>query len=329
MTILEFLKKIYIKKGILLIGIILSVVLGLIILLLQSKQYTSSITMVPEKDRSQATLLQRLQIEASGISVRQLDKNAIYPYIYPLLFESDSFYINLLDSIVETKNHKKIRLEEFIKSNYKRQIQFESILLDITGDGHEDENGVLRKTEQNYILAKILKDKILLTIDSKTFVTEISITTVDPYVSATLAIIVSNKIKSIVTESRKLKVHSLKKYLEAYTDSLKDDYYQKDLAYANFLDSHNGTLGSSYRVQSLKYKNDKDLSYQDYVSALRALEYVKARDKEQLSIAWIICPAIVANYPSHPRIIISLLGWILIGTIASIAYILIKYNKKC
>ncbi len=322
MTIQIFLKIIYSKRKILCIGISICIILGLIILLSSTRTYTSSVTVSPEKCKSKLFFQEKLKIGAKGFPVQIIDQDAIYPYIYPLLFDSQYFYINLLDSVIEWGNNKKTLVRDFIEDNYISQIKIQKFLLNIAGDS----GAVMDSCQHNYILSNILKNNISIITNSKSFVSEISVSTNNPYVSAKLSKIVVNQLKAIIRNNRNAKISALKNYITSYSDSLKKEYYLRDKAYSNFLDSHSGSLSSKVKAEISYLKTERDFSYNEYINSKDVLQYIDIKQKEVIPVVCVVTPPHVPNKPTEPKIILGLVGWGLLGTIISLTYIF-KYTK--
>lgn len=320
------------------------VVIGLVVAFSIPKEYSTSVKLAPETNDTKSTGGLGALASMAGISTgtgSSLD--AVYPMLYPDVVSSVPFLTGLFDVPVETKEDgKKITVEEFMEEDTKSP--WWSFIMKLPGKiiglfkseeevpkNHKLDNFMLTKKENDMVEA--LKNRISATVDTKTSVVTIDVTMQDPLVSAILADTVVSRLQEYITEYRTNKARKDLEYAQKLNAEAKDNYYQAQQRYANYLDRNQGIVFHSAQTVRERLENEATLAFNLYNQTSQQVQKAQAKVQETTPVYAVVTPPTVPLKPSSPRKVLILVGFTFLAFVACAAWILflsplIKHQKE-
>lgn len=331
-----------IKNNIKTIFIFLSIgiVIGAIITFSIPKEYNSKMILTPENSSTTTTygLTQLFSVDlAQGFENFSKSytstKDAIYPLIYPLFFESEAYQKQFLNIQVDYKGHSKT-LRDYIKENTSYPWWHYILAFSSLGKDEEKENKYNNSdvnnaviSEEDLRLIKVLRNRITLTVDKKTFVMEISATFQDPLVATQVAMAVSELLKQTIKEYRKDKYLQNYQFIKNIFEHNQKEYDSILSLYYDFKDHHNGMLTGSYRAEDERLNREVKIKRSLLNQITTQMQETRAKIAEDRPVFAILSPATVPIKPSYPRPLIFIMGFCLVSIILSLIYIF-QYKKS-
>ena len=198
-------------------------------------------------------------------------------------------------------------------------------------DDEEEGDGKLnpfRLTKEESDMVKALGDRIAVNVDSKSYVITISVTMQDPLVSAMLADSVATRLKDYVTDYRTNKARSDMDYARQINEEARDDYYNAQQKYAEYVDKNHGISLNARKTEEERLRNEAQLAFNLYNSTAQQLQAARAKVQENTPVYAIIEPATVPVKASKPRKVMILAGFIFLAFVAASAWILFGRGFK-
>lgn len=311
---------------------LLSICIGIVVILSIPKEYTSKVVLAPETKASTSSyglinsifdgaLLSEFNGSGYGSS-----KDAIYPMIYPLFFESPTYTKSFFNISFPLNNETNITLQEYIdrKLKYPWWSIFSNQTKDSKTAGRDSVNkcnSTFYMNDKEWDTIKKIQDRITLIVDKKTFVMTIGVTMQDPYIAAVVADSVCNIIKGTINSYRKNKAIQNLEYIQTLYDDAEREYEKAQLAYREFQDTHRGKYLYKERAYCDKLKVDVELKTSTFNQLTRQLQIAKSKVAEDRPVFAILEPPIVTLKPSYPHTVLCLSGFVLIGFIISLCII--------
>lgn len=315
---------------------LIGLVIGIIITLSIPKEYDSKTILAPENSSTTASygLNKLLNFDEDKVlenfsSIVTSTKDAIYPMIYPLFFESDIYQRNFLDIKVDYNGSTKT-LKEYLMEDLSYPWWHNIISSISLNNKHNDESNQIKikyLNKDNYIneedlnLIRVLKDRITLTVDRKNFTMEISSTFQDPLISAQVTESVTDILSNTIKEYRKTKFIKNYEFVKNIHDYNQVQYDSILSIYSNFKDTHKGLLLGKFRTEEEKLKVEVKLKKTLLNQISTQLMESKAKISEERPVFVVLSPAIVPAKSSYPKPAIFMIGFILVSTILSLIYI--------
>lgn len=325
-------KIIKINFKIIVISWIIGIILGVIVILSIPKEYTTQIVLAPETSATTSYgLFSNLLSINENSNLKNLEgyhssKDAIYPKIYPLFFESDSFQKQFLKIEVSFEG-KKIMLKNYLLNNlsypwwYKLKINPTLFNTNKKNMVPSDTTSSIFISEEEMSLINILRNRIALNIDKRTNVITVRATFQNPLVAAEVADAACNILKNAIIDYRTNKSEQYYLYIKGIQEKVQSEYYIILNEYNNYLDSHHGNLKSEYRAEKTKLRMELNIKERQLRLVEAQLQDAHARVMEERPVFAVIEPAIIPHSPSYPKTMICILGFLIASTIVSLLYI--------
>lgn len=318
----------------------IAAVVGLVIAFSIPKEYTTTVTLAPEYTGGSSRSLGGLSTLAgmAGINLggSSQTRDALSPSLYPDIVASIPFTTELFEVPVESQDGK-IRttvydyMVEYQKAPWWRAVL--SLPMRIIGwvrslfveDKEEDlEHKVnpfwLSKKEARVIME--LNQKISLIVDQKTYLVTLAVTMQDPLISATLTDTVLCKLQNYITKYRTDKSRNDLAYTEKLYNEAKENYYEAQKQYADYVDQNQNIMLRSVQVKQERLQNEMSLAYNLYNQTAQQLQAAKAKVQENTPVYAVVQTATVPLRASSPSKFTILLGCIFLGGIVSVGWIL-------
>ncbi|KAA6318391.1 hypothetical protein EZS27_031593, partial [termite gut metagenome] len=150
----------------------------------------------------------------------------------------------------------------------------------------------------------------------------LSITMQDPLISATVTNVVMHNLQNYITDYRTNKVHHDLEFTEKLFKEAKEEYNTAQQKYAQYVDKNRNTILQTARVEEERLTNEKNLTYNVYNQIAQQLQMAKAKVQEITPVYTVVQPATVPLKPSKPNKIMILIGFIFLGGVGSVGWIL-------
>jgi hypothetical protein len=308
---------------------IIFAILGIWVAFQIPKIYKANVKLAPETNTN--NLLSGVSSLASMVGLYN-DANpngdAIYPEIYPVLMSSNDFIIGVLSVPVETLD-KSVHTTyyDYLKKHQKQTWwakQTSKINKYFTKKFGEKNTtrtdstkiNPFELTKDQFNIVNSVKENISCSVDKKTNVIDIEVTSQDPLVSATIADSVKQRLQIYITRYRTSKARNDLKYMENLYTEAKKNYENARKKYAIFCDENTDAILESVKSTQEDLENDMQLKYNIYTQLVQQLEMAHAKLQERVPAFTVVQSATVpikhANMPKlYILITFLLLGWLL------------------
>lgn len=307
-------KRLLKKKWMIIISTLVVGILSAIIIVLVPRYYTSQVMLAPEEEGSGAGGSLSDIASSFGIDFGAMrSSDAIYPMLYPDLFESNDFVVGLFDIEVE-------KLDGSVKTNYLDYLMnhqeyapwtpafvwvknlFKSKPREVGSKGKK-KDGVdpFMLTEREEMIVKGVKSSIKCTVDKKTNVITINVKDQDPLICATMADSVCARLQTFITQYRTSKARADYDYYAQLAEEAKVDYDEAMARYSAYCDSHKDAILQAYISQRDDLENDMGTKYNALTAINTQLQAAKARIQEKTPAFTMLQNASVPIKPEGPK----------------------------
>jgi capsular polysaccharide biosynthesis protein len=277
-------------------------VIGIIYALSMKRTYVTTVTMVTESQSVGKSNMLSNVASMAGINLSGAigGEDAITSDIYPDVLASTSFSLGLLDAKVKEKESD--TLTTYKQHLMKGRSSWMSSIVDIFKSGTEKKD-VPKKmpyelTKEDGALYAYLTHAIICKIDRKTDVVSVSVSDEDPYVAATVADTILNRLKNYITQYRTAKARADLEYLEKLYKDAKASYSKAQHLYAGYADSNQEIILQSVRLKQDEMENDMQLKYNIYTQYTSQMTMAKAKVQEHTPVFTVIQKPVAAQKPS-------------------------------
>lgn len=291
--IIGILKQIMSEKKLLGIFVAIFMVAGIIVALNKQKEYTANVVLAPEisgmgMSQSLGDIASMVGVNLGGSSN---STDAIYPDIYPDVFASNDFIINLFDVKVTTqktnvtKTYYNHLLEDIETPFWKYPSKWVHNILSKLSTPENDNNKTSRinpfcLTKTQNSVCGAIKNNISCMIDKKTSVITIAVADVDPQIAAIMADTIQNRLQEYILMYRTKKARNDMEYaMKIYKES-KEQYVKAQQIYSAYTDANNDVILQSFKSKQEELENEMQLRYNIYNQSVAQLQSAKAKVQE-------------------------------------------------
>lgn len=321
---------------------IIFAILGIWVAFQIPKIYKANVKLAPETNTN--NLLSGVSSLASMVGLYN-DANpngdAIYPEIYPVLMSSNDFIIGVLSVPVETLD-KSVHTTYY---DYLKKHQKQTWWAKQTSEINKyftkkfgDKNSTTRTdstkinpfelTKDQFNIVNSVKENILCSVDKKTNVIDIEVTSQDPLVSATIADSVKQRLQIYITRYRTSKARNDLKYMENLYKEAKKNYEDARKKYALFCDENTDVILESVKSTQEDLENDMQLKYNIYTQLVQQLEMAHAKLQERVPAFTVVQSATVpVKHANMPKLYI-LITFLLLGWLLAVAILIIRHRQE-
>ena len=318
----------------------IAIIIGIIVAFSIPKTYKVKVVLAPELT-SGTNLSGGLSDIASmvGINIGNNGSNfdAIYPELYPEIVNSVPFLTDLFNTKVNTKDGslKAITLYSYLKDKHKypwwaKMIGYIKKLFKenkgTTLQNSKVNNFMLNKEQDGIVQA--MQGMISCTVDKKTSIITISVTTQDALVSASLADSVCGKIQDYIIAYRTQKARNDLNYVQNLCNEAKAQYVKAQEKYSSFSDSNEDLILQSFKAKQEEMENEMQLRYNIYNQCAQQLQMAKAKVQERTPAFTVLEPATVPLKKDGPKRMTILFVYIFIAIVLTSIYVLYKDASK-
>lgn len=167
-----------------------------------------------------------------------------------------------------------------------------------------------------------IRRSISAVVDKKTYMTQISVTTQDPLVTAILADTVVNRIQKYITQYKVSKAQEDCKYWEQLYAERQKEYYMAQEAYAEYADANQGVVRQSVKIEQERLQNEVNLSFQVFTQVANQLQMARAKVQEEKPVFAVLEPASVPLLPSNTSRKVVIVGVVFLALVCASIWIL-------
>lgn len=340
--LMEYARKLWSVRWLLLKVAGIAAIVGVVIALTTPKQYTVQVTLAPESSKAGSGGLSNIasMLGVGGLNMGS-DVDALNVMIYPDIVSSTPFMLDLLDTPVRMMKKEQPDttlvgyLTEYTNSSLLGTIKSlpfkaigtvlswfkseeEEVIANTTGKGPQ----TLQLTKDEYKIITGLRQQVLANVDKKSGVTTVSVTMQDPMVAAILTDTVIGKLKEHITRYRVSKAQDDCNYWEQLYDQRQAEYYEKQKAYAHYVDANKNVVLQSVRIEQERLQSEMNLAYQVYSNVATQLQMARAKVQEAKPVFAIVEPASVPLKASGSSRMMTVFATIFLAVAAVAAWVL-------
>lgn len=335
--LMEYARKLWAARKPLLKVAGIAAVVGVIIALTTPKQYTVNVTLAPEMSKSGGGSLSGIasMLGVGGMNLGS-DNDALNVMLYPDIVSSTPFILDLMDTRVRTMDEEQpdTTLAGYLNEYTSGSLLSTAVSLPFKAVGavvslfkEEEEEGdgsinPFQLTKEQSKTVESLKQSIVASVDKKTGVTSVSVTMQDPLVAAIMTDTVVVKLKEHITKYRVSKAQEDCNYWEELNEQRKQEYYEKQKAYAEYADANKNVILESVKIEQARLQNEVNLAYQVYSNIANQLQMARAKVQEAKPVFAVVEPASVPLKPSGTGRKVILIGVIFLAVAGASAWIL-------
>lgn len=292
-------------KQIVLIGFIFGC-LGVVSALMMKRQYNVTMTLAPEtQGRASSSLSSITSMLGMGGAVSS-GPDAMNITLFPEICQSTPFLASLLDVPLTSYVSEK-QAEEGVKPMHTTVYKHFS--------GEDKPNYKPKKDEKPYTgvsdateltpkqaaVVKALGQSVSASVDKKTGITTISVTTDDRLMAKQLADTVSNRLQKVVSEYRTKKATADYEYYVMLAEEAHADLVKAQAAYARSVDYDRSVILQSATAEKDRLREEASLANQIYSQMAQQRELARAKIQEDKPVYAVVQPAVLPQTPMNSR----------------------------
>lgn len=322
---------------------IVTFILSCIWILPQPRFYTCTVKLAPEMSGDQSVGGLSSLASSFGFNVGGTEsQDAIYPMLYPELFQNPEFIVGLYDIHITTKDGnistdyftyiKKYRKgNSLTRPYYYIKGRIKSLLTEedkMPRAKEAKEVNPFMMNRQDFDLMNLIMGQISCSVNNKNNVITVSVKDQDPLVCAIMADSVKQHLQDFIIQYRTSKAKEDVAHYQHLRDSAEIEYYEAMERYGRFCDSHRNVILQSY--QSKQDKLQSDMSFkQNSLSAMETqLTEAKVKLQEKTPAFTTLKCATVPVMPAGPKRMMFVICMLFLATMFTAIYLLRKDLKK-
>lgn len=298
--------------------------------------YTCDVKLAPEMNGDQSLGGFSGFASSFGFNMGGTNKqDAIYPQLYPQLFENPEFIVGLYDIHVTTKDGS-ISTDYFtyIKKHQKKNMLTRPFyyVMSLVKSMFAEEDNTPRVTgakgvnpfmmnRKDYDLMLAIMGKINCSVDKKNYVITINVKDQDPLVCAIMADSAKQHLQDFIIQYRTSKAHEDVAHYQHMRDSAEYEYNIAMERYSRFCDSHRGLVLQSYQSMQDKLQNELSLK-QNSLSAMETqLQNSMLKLQEKTPAFTTLKSAVVPVRPAGPKRLMFVLMMLILASMATAGWL--------
>lgn len=313
--IMELISKLWKKRVMIIKWCIAGAIVGLVAGFSIPKTYKAGVTLAPEMQQKTSSGVSSIA-SMMGVNLNN-SVDAISVEMFPDVVHSTPFIVELFDLPVTFERKDSIMtlplveyMKEYQKSpwwSYVIQAPFKVLgwCIDLVTPDEEETigDGTLNPTnlpKKERKVVKYFSENIMVTVDKKSFKTEMSLEMQDPLVVAAVMNAVVENLKSYMSEYRTSKARQDADNLEVICEQRKSDYYKAQQAYATYLDANKNVIRQSANAERERLQQEMNLAYQVYSQVAQNLEGARIQAEQAKPVFAVIHPVTVPIQKAGP-----------------------------
>lgn len=317
-------------------------ILGILVALCSSKEYTAGCMMVPQSsDKKMGGSLGGLAAMA-GINLGDMGGGEVLsPKMYPKILSSIPFQKELMQTGIKFEEYETpVKLiDYFTDEKYQKfslggtiakyTIGLPGMIINAVRGEQENEPVILQLgssmqslTKEEKACVDILKGSVSLTINDKDGYVQLTARMSEALAAAQLAEKVQIMLQKYITEFKIEKVQSNLDFVQERYDEAKRDFEQIQEERAVFKDANKNIYSAKALTESEKWDTQYNLALNVYTELAKQLEQSKIQVKETTPILTIVDPVTIPNERSKPKRALILVLFTFLGGFVGIGVVL-------
>lgn len=277
---------------------IIGIIIGLIICFSITKEYVSTVKIVPEKIILDSNLSGATSLPINLTSIQQ---DAFSYTLYPKILYSPTFLYNLLSIQVPVNNKGgKETVRTLLSTKY--ELPWWEVIF--TSQDTQESNAIgseYQMTESDLEVIEKLRKKINFLVMDRTDHLELSIKLQNPIAAANLADSIAHRLELFVREYRDNK--KIKKYKDAVAalKESKEKLEESRITYAQYADSHQYLSSNTAKINLQRLEIERDIRVKEYEQKAMDLLTEEFNRSAYTPVYFILEPPTPALKASSPR----------------------------
>ena len=307
------------------------------------RYYYSEVKLAPEIDNSMSGGALGSIASSFGFNLGEMQTtDAIYPMLYPELFETNDFIVGLTDIQVRTEDGE-ICTDLFTYMRDYQQIapykiplkwvkkQILSLIPSKKFEGEPGESGKMnphRLSEDQNAIIEAIRANISCDVDIKTQMITISVKDQDRLVCAILADSIRYHLQEFITNYRTSKARVDVEHYSQLAQKARTDYETALEAYGRYCDANRDVILQTAISKRDELESDVQLKYNTFTAMNTQLETAKAKLQERTPAFTLIQGASVPIKPAGPKRVVFIILMLFVSTIFTGVYIFRQQIKE-
>ena len=295
------------KRKIILIVVAASTLASVIISLLLQETFLSTTVLLPETDKSKLASLGGLSDLASLAGVNISGGEGSLVKLYPTIIKSEAVLKNVIENKYQTKKFfRPVNLIEYWEIEEKTP-------------------------ERSFEVAlKSLRDELSVSMDNKTSVITLAISTPEPQLSADILNVVTKELDSFIRSKRSTSAGEQRKFVEARLAEVKGDLTRAENALKEFREKNRQVLSPQLLLEQERFIRDVQINATVYTELRKQFEIVKIEEVKNIPVINVMDAARAAAKKEKPKRSIIVLTVFFLSCIGSVGYVVVQaqYGEK-
>ena len=311
-------------------------VLSCVIILPQPRYYTCEVKLAPEWGTDVPTGGIGSLAASFGFDLSSMQSSdAIYPMLYPELFESPEFLVplfdvkvNSIDGSIQTTYHDYLKLhQKYSPLTYPYRKTVASVKKMFEGQSARNNVGTgtpdpFFLSKKDYGIMKMITNKVHCLVDKKNNVVSIIVKDQDALICATMADSIREHLQDFIIEYRTRKARQDVAYYQTLRDSAFYEYREAMDAYSAYCDKHQNAILQAALSERDQLENDMEMQLSKYQTISGQLENAKAKVQEQTPAFTVIKSPTVPIRPAGPKRMIFVAGMLVLAVLGTTVWYL-------
>ena len=335
-NILELVQKLWTERKFLIKTAGIATVIGVIIAFSLPKVYTTTVVLSPETFKNNRSTLSSMASMLGFGNMMSNDANAMNIAMANDIIVSTPFVLELFNTPVKTIDGE---IDTTLVGYLACQKQpwwgtvlslpgkaiggIISLLKEDEEKGEEKPLDPFHLTKAQMRQVKSIRQILSASVDKKTGITKVEVTTQDPLVAATIADTVVMKLQKFITNYKITKAKEDCEYWEQIYKERQKEYYLAQETYAKYADANQGVVRQSVKIEQERLQNEMNLSHQMFSQVSAQLQMARAKVQEEKPAFAVLEPASVPLIPSGTSRKTILVGIVFLALVAVSAWILV------
>ena len=337
--LLELANIIWNKRRLILISSFIGLLIGVVFASSIPKTYTTTVTLAPEETQTTGSMSTIAAL--TGINISGSNNNLLSsPELFPTILNSTSFLMGLFDIKVQNQDNSiDTTLYAYLK-DYQKTPWWSSMMSmpskalslfskkENTSDLHSSTSDIrtyIKLSREEVNVLNLLKSLLVMSVDKKTNIVNLSSTMQDPKISAYITDTVIMYFQEYVINYRSLKSRQDLGFAQKLFDETKSDYYKKQQELASYSDANIGIISAKYATTKERLQNEVNLAYNMYNQMAQELQKTKIKVQDTTPVYTIIEPSVEPLFPSAPNKKMIILVFVLIFSLGASICVLVKH----
>lgn len=323
--------------------------LGLFIALFSPVKYTSTCTVVPQTgNRSGSSNLSSVAaIMGVNLGTAMMAEGTLSPNIYPQIIKSVPFTREIMKTevIVKKSNGQPITLYDYYADKQYREfnlleaikkytIGLPGVIIGAIRGGNQttieetvplnDSTNVFNLSVTERRVYKAIQTAMEVNLNSKNGYVTIGYTFPEAKVAAEVTDKIYQTLEEYVSQFKSEKLKDNLEFIEKSYETAREDFLNAQDRLSSFQDANRGLTTASARSMEARLRNEYDIAYTIYRELATQREQAKIAVKENQTILTLVNPPVVPLVKSAPRRSIIIVGFLFLGVVVSVGWVLIS-----